>query len=90
MPQFLILKQEDDDWANAQIVALVSADGEAGDVVRQGYVGDGRYAVLDFDERVECDLVPGPVEVAAVADKAAREEAQEIAEAAEDAAEKGK
>lgn len=79
MPSFLILKLEGDDPCNAKIVALVNVDGEAADAVKQGYVGDGRYAVLDFDERVECDLAPGAVEVADVEDKATRAEAAQIA-----------
>jgi hypothetical protein len=87
VPEFLILKLEGDDPRNAQIVSYVTYEGEdPAEALAQGYAGDGRYALLSWSERVEGDLVPGPVEVAAVEDAAARTETAEAAETAAQAA----
>lgn len=74
MPEYLILKREGEDPL-PRTVAIISCDGGATDALPQGYQGDGRYVVVDWGERVEADLAPGPVEVNAVEDRAARDEA---------------
>lgn len=73
MPEHLILKLVD--GALPEVVDLVFSadDADPAAEVKRGYKGDGRYAILPWDERVECDLRPGPVETAAVEDRAARE-----------------
>lgn len=83
MPEYLILKLSGDDPRNARIVSHVTYEGDdPSQVLAQGYAGDGRYALLNWTERVEGDLVPGPVEVAEVQDAATRTEIAEAAEAA--------
>jgi hypothetical protein len=81
MTEFLILKLEGDDPRNAKVVAHVTFDGGPEEAIKQGYDGDGRYAIVSWNERLEANLAPGPAELSDVQDKAARE-----AVAAEEAA----
>lgn len=89
MPEYLILKLEGGDPRNAEITAHVIADGEPVAVLPQGFKSDGRYAIVDWSERVEADLALGPAQVSDVEDGQARSEAVEAAEAAEAEAAKG-
>lgn len=73
MKEYLILKMEGGDLRNATVAAVVQSEDEPEDVLPQGFLGEGRYAVLNWTERVEGDLTLGPVAVTAVEDKAARE-----------------
>lgn len=72
MTSYLILKLEAD-APLPKVVALVSSDGEAEEAIKQGFDGNSRYAILDWDERLEANLAPGPAELSDVQDKAARE-----------------
>lgn len=74
MPEYLILKLEGESPRDAQIISHVISDDEPHIAAKQGYTGDGRYAIVNWDERVECDLSPGAVRATGVQDRAKREE----------------
>jgi len=80
VPEYLILKLEGDDPRSAKVTSHVVHDGELADALPQGYEGDGRYAIVNWSERTEGDLTPGPVEVAAVEGRVERAEAAAQAE----------
>lgn len=73
MPEYLILKLEGDGPRDIRGVTRVVSDEAPGDLLPQGFDGEGRYAVVDWSERVEADLGRGPVKATAVQDKAARQ-----------------
>lgn len=77
MKEYLILKLEGDDPRSAKVVTVVQSEDEPEDILPQGFVGDGRYAIVDWTERVEGSLAPGPVALNAVEDRAAREKRDE-------------
>lgn len=79
MPEYLILKLEGDSPCDAKITAHIVGEGEPAGLIKQGFDGDGRYAIVNWDERVEGDLALGPAEVSGVEDKAAREVVAEAA-----------
>jgi hypothetical protein len=81
MPSFLIVKLPDGGLPEVVDVVLAADGADPAVEVKRGYRGHGRYAILDWDSRVECDLAPGPVEAAAVEDQAARLEKAEPVEA---------
>lgn len=67
MAEFLISKQDDRSPVGWRPVVIVTANvpstvDEFRDIVRQGYQGSGRYAVVRWDNRREHDLRPGPIE----------------------------
>ncbi len=80
MPEYLILKLEGDDPRAAKVAAHVVFEGDPKDALLQGFIGVGRYAIVDWGERIEGDLAPGPVEVASVEDSRLRSEAVEATE----------
>ena len=83
MPEYLILKLEGDDPRDATITAHIQFDGDPEDAIKQGFDGEGRYAIVDWTERLESGLVQGPVEVTdAETSEARAEKAAEAAEAA--------
>ena len=77
MPEYLILKLEGDDPRSATITAHVQFDGEPKDAIKQGFDGEGRYAIVDWTERLESGLVQGPVEVTDPEDSGVRAEKAE-------------
>lgn len=77
MAQYLILKLEGEDPCDAAITAHVISDGDAVDAMPQGFAGPGRYVALNWDDRLEGDLVHGPVQVVGVEDRPTREMAAE-------------
>lgn len=77
MPEYLILKLEGDDPRDASIVTSVVSDEEdLTKVIKQGYTDDGRYAIVDWSERLESDLEQGPVKVKGVEDAEKRAEGE--------------
>jgi len=72
MPQYLILKLEG--GVPREIAAVVDSEDEPDKAIKQGFTGDGRYAILDWDERVEAELGLGPVKATGVEDRATRAE----------------
>lgn len=64
MHEFLIIRLSDSGDPREAVVAQYVATGSAdiAAAARQGYIGDGRYAVLDWAARTEFDLYPGPIE----------------------------
>jgi len=83
--EYLILKLEGDSPRAATITAHIQFDGDPADAIKQGYEGEGRYAIVNWTERIEGELRQGPVELADVEDKKTREEAAQVAEAAAEA-----
>lgn len=82
MPEYLILKLQGDDPRNATITAHVQFDGGPEDAIKQGFDGEGRYAIVDWSERLESGLVQGPVEVTDPEDSEVRAKKAEVAQAA--------
>lgn len=62
MPAYLIVRlPASGDPRDAAVTQYVADAPDAEHAAPQGYTGDGRYAVLDWDERAEFDLCPGPI-----------------------------
>lgn len=85
MPDYLIFKLPPADALDTspQLVQHIYSELPPEEAIKQGYEGDGRYAIVDWDERLEADLAPGDVAVSAKQDRAAREKARAKAEAQE-------
>lgn len=64
MADFLILREDSEaqTWVMTQIVRDTTAT-EMQTAVRQGFVGEGHYAVCRWDTRVEFDMAPGAIDV---------------------------
>jgi hypothetical protein len=60
---FLILKQTDAGHWEVAAIALNVDQAERVEAARQGYQGPGRYAAVQWDNREEFDMEPGPVQV---------------------------
>lgn len=49
---------------DSDLVDLAAATPEQlADLGRQGWVGEGHYAAIAWDQRIEFDMAPGPVDV---------------------------
>lgn len=82
MPDYLIFKLPPADQPGAvpQLTQHIFSDLPPEEAIKQGFEGDGRYAIVDWDERLEADLAPGDVAVKGKEDRKAREKARAKAE----------
>ena len=82
MPDYLIFQLPAEESPDLpQLVAHIFSEEKPEIAIKQGYTGEGRYAIVDWDERLEADLAPGTLSVSGKQDRAARDKAREKAEA---------
>lgn len=62
MADYLILKADAGTWRVTALVVNVDPARKA-EVIKQGYVGPGHYAALDWSTRMEFDMDRGPITV---------------------------